>query len=327
MNESQIRQNLVGVLQRWIGRNESNGGHKEIIDIYNSHTPLARGYKVSYKDEWCATCASAAAIVVNLTDIIPTECSCNKMIELFKNLNSWQENDSYVPKPGDYIFYDWDDKGDGDNTGRVEHVGVVETVAGSTITVIEGNKKEAVARRNLKVNGKYIRGYGVPKYESKATETTEDDKKEEVIVTGELKVGDVVIFTGNKHYSSSYPGARASSCRSGKAMITAISKGKAHPYHLKYISDGGSNVYGWVDIKDIKGATSTTSEIKVGDIVTYSGTIHYTSCYSGANGKDCKGGKAKVTDIKNGKMHPYHLVHSEKGCTVYGWVDADKVTK
>jgi lysozyme len=86
------------------------------------------------------------------------------MIELFKKLGEWIENDAYVPKPGDIIFYDWQDSGSGDNTGWPDHVGIVEAVSGSTITVIEGNKSDSVSRRTLQVGGKYIRGYGVPKY-------------------------------------------------------------------------------------------------------------------------------------------------------------------
>ena len=73
---------------------------------------------------------------------------------------------AYVPKPGDVIFYDWQDSGSGDNTGWPDHVGIVEAVSGSTITVIEGNKSDSVSRRTLQVNGKCIRGYGVPKYSS-----------------------------------------------------------------------------------------------------------------------------------------------------------------
>lgn len=77
--------------------------------------------------------------------------------------------------------------------------------------------------------------------------------------------------------------------------------------------------------KTSKGKDSTS--IKVGDTVTYRGTVHYTSSYANAKSKICKGGTAKVTAVSKGKPHPYHLVHTGKGCTVYGWVDADKVTK
>ena len=64
---------------------------------------------MKYTDAWCSTFASAVAIAAGLTDIIPTECGCEKHIALFKKLGAWVENDAYVPKPGDYIFYDWQD--------------------------------------------------------------------------------------------------------------------------------------------------------------------------------------------------------------------------
>ena len=156
---------VVKQAQSWIGRNEANGTHKHIIDVYNSHRPLARGYKVKYSDSWCATFVSAVAIRLGYTDIIPTECSCQKMIDLFKKAGTWSESDTRTPKPGDVIFYDWDDSGKGDNKGWSDHVGIVEKVAWGKITVIEGNYSNAVKRRNLAVGGKYIRGYGVPSYD------------------------------------------------------------------------------------------------------------------------------------------------------------------
>lgn len=156
---------VVKLMQSWIGKSEADKTHQEIIDIYNNHRPLARGYKVKYTDAWCATAVSAASIKLGYTDIIPTECGCGEMINLFKKIGCWVEDDSRVPNPGDIIFYDWDDNGVGDNKGYPEHVGVVEIVKDGTITVIEGNYNDSVKRRNLKVNGKNIRGYGVPKYD------------------------------------------------------------------------------------------------------------------------------------------------------------------
>lgn len=169
---------VVKQAKAWLGKKESNGSHREIIDVYNSHKPLARGYKVKYTDEWCSTFVSAVSIKLGYTDIIPTECGCGKHIELFKKLGSWVENENRTPKAGDIIFYDWDDNGSGDNKGGSDHVGIVEKVSNGTITVIEGNKGEAVARRTLKVNGKYIRGYGVPKYDKEKTTTTTSKETE-----------------------------------------------------------------------------------------------------------------------------------------------------
>ena len=155
---------LIAQAQSWIGCKESDGSHKKIIDVYNSHKPLARGYAVKYTDAWCATFVSACAIKTGMTDIIPTECGCSNMVKLFQDLGEWNESDSRTPNQGDIIFYDWDDTGSGDNKGNPDHVGIVEKVSGSTITVIEGNKNNAVGRRTIQVNGRYIRGHGVPKY-------------------------------------------------------------------------------------------------------------------------------------------------------------------
>lgn len=61
-----------------------------------------------------------------------------------------------------------------------------------------------------------------------------------------IKVGDVVNFTGTKHYVSSNS-SNGKTCKPGKARVTALaSKGK-HPVHLVAVTGGGSNVYGWVD--------------------------------------------------------------------------------
>lgn len=163
---------VVAQAKSWIGRKESNGTHKEIIDIYNTHKPHPRGYKMTYEAPWCATTVSAIAIKLGYTDIIPVECSCSKMIELAKKMGSWVESDGRTPKPGDIIMYDWDDNGKGDNTGSPDHVGIVEKVVNTKITVIEGNYSNAVKRRYLEVNGKYIRGYIVPKYDAEPKKTS-----------------------------------------------------------------------------------------------------------------------------------------------------------
>lgn len=155
---------IVKQAKAWLGKKESDGSHKVIIDTYNAHKPLARGYSVKYTDAWCATFVSAVAIKCGATAIIPTECSCEKMIALLKKLGSWQELDSYRAKAGDLIFYDWEDSGKGDTVGAANHIGIVEAVEGSTITVIEGNYDNAVKRRRIAVNSRYIRGFGVPKY-------------------------------------------------------------------------------------------------------------------------------------------------------------------
>lgn len=171
MTEKQLRQKVVSTIEGWIGCKESDGSHKKVLDVYNSHKPLPRGVKMLTSYAWCAATVSAAFIKAGLTDIGFVECSCSKMIELYKAKGRWKEDDSYVPQPGDLVMYDWDDNGAGDCTGAPEHVGMVVSVANKVIRVIEGNKNDAVEYRNLSVNGRYIRGYCLPDYASKATRT------------------------------------------------------------------------------------------------------------------------------------------------------------
>ena len=168
MTEQELRNKVVQTARGYLGSKEADGSHRKIIDGYNAHKPLARGYLVKYTDAWCATFVSFVGIVCGLTDIMPTECGCGAMIELYKKKGRWQENDAYRPQPADIIMYDWDDNGAGDCTGYPEHVGLVEAVDGNTITVIEGNMSDKVGERKLQVNGRYIRGYCLPDYAGKA---------------------------------------------------------------------------------------------------------------------------------------------------------------
>jgi N-acetylmuramoyl-L-alanine amidase CwlA len=139
------------------------------------------------------------------------------------------------------------------------------------------------------------------------------------------KTGDIVEFKGTKHYTSS-GAASGASCKPGKAKITNVDEKAKHPYHLVNIAGGGSTVYGWVDEADITGKTTATTPTKKeptkGDIVNFKGTKQYLSSTSGLAVK-CKPGKAKITNIKKGSKHPYHLIRvSGGGSTVYGWVNA-----
>ena len=202
MTEQELRSKVVNNAVAWLGCRESDGSHKKIIDVYNGHRPLARSYRVKYTDAWCATYVSAVAIASGVTDILPTECSCAKMIELFKKLGAWVEADDYTPKPGDVCFYDWEDNGQGDNAGHADHVGLVERIQGQKIYVIEGNYSNAVKRRTITLDGKYIRGYGVPDYAGKVgataapapaapttTTQTSTKKDDEAVVFPVLKKG------------------------------------------------------------------------------------------------------------------------------------------
>jgi LysM repeat protein len=69
-----------------------------------------------------------------------------------------------------------------------------------------------------------------------------------------------------------------------------------------------------------------TLAYKAGDLVQFTGCLHYTSSQKSGVAKGCKAGVAKVTAIAKGNPHPYHLVAvAGKGSTVYGWVNAGDI--
>lgn len=175
------RNEVVSLAHSWIGKNEKDGTHKSIIDIYNGYGKLPRGVKMTYTASWCACTWSSLAIALGYTDIMPIEVSCGELIKKAIDMGIWVEDDSYVPKPADAILYDWDDKGVGDNTGWPDHIGVVEEVKNGKIKVIEGNKNDAVGERTIPVNGKFIRGFITPKYdEEEQTEKKDNTPQKEL---------------------------------------------------------------------------------------------------------------------------------------------------
>ena len=166
--EAALRTRFVETAESWLGAKEADGSHEPIIDQYNSHEPLAVGYVVQYTDSWCSTFASSVAIQCGLTDIIPTECGCERHIGLFQSIGRWEEDDNAIPLPGDLIFYDWDETKPGDATGWADHVGIVVGTKWPFVKVIEGNKDDSVSYRILLLGDIQIRGYGKPDYANAA---------------------------------------------------------------------------------------------------------------------------------------------------------------
>ena len=109
-------------------------------------------------------------------------------LEAAKKMGCWQENDAYVPSPGDAILYDWQDNGIGDNTGNPDHVGtVIEIHKESGYMVIEeGNYSNAVKKRTLSINGKFIRGFITPKYDDNTVAAPGLSKDKDIKPTKEM---------------------------------------------------------------------------------------------------------------------------------------------
>lgn len=163
MDEQKMRTAFAASAGFWLGAHQGDERHKQIVDIYNTIKPLPRGYTVKYTDAWCATFVSAVANNFGMEDLFPYECSCYYMVMKLIKMGRWIERDDFVPSTGDLIFYDWKDSvifENTDNVGVPGHVGIVESVIDGKITAIEGNKSNSVGKREVPVNGRYIRGFG-----------------------------------------------------------------------------------------------------------------------------------------------------------------------
>ena len=71
-------------------------------------------------------------------------------------------------------------------------------------------------------------------------------------------------------------------------------------------------------------AQAKSAPVKVGDVLYFSGTRHYTASTSD-QGYSTRPGWGKVTQINLKGKHPYHLIHTDGGTNLYGWVDAADV--
>lgn len=165
MTENQLRQKVADIINAWVGATKGSAKHLEILEIYNNHKPLARGYKMQVKDAYCAATASAAYIKAGIAEYTGTECGVEKFTVVAKNKGIWVENDAHTPKIGDACVYDWDDTGKGDCTGAGDHIGIVTQAGTSSFVVTEGNMSGGkVGKRTMAINGKYIRGFICPDF-------------------------------------------------------------------------------------------------------------------------------------------------------------------
>jgi hypothetical protein len=122
--------------------------------------PYWSWYGFGSRVEWCATFASWCANECGYIDagIIPRFAACQSQgIAWFTERGLYQDS-SYVPVPGDIIFFDWG------NDGVSDHVGIVEYVEGETVHTVEGNTSDSVARRSYRLDSNSICGYGTPLY-------------------------------------------------------------------------------------------------------------------------------------------------------------------
>ncbi len=106
---------------------------------------------------WCAMfvswCANESGIN---TSMMPKYASCNTGMTTFKNMGRFNYSStyggSYTPKAGDIFFT-------GTSKTNSSHTGIVVSVSGTTMTIIDGNHSDKVCKRTMQTTNSSLIGF------------------------------------------------------------------------------------------------------------------------------------------------------------------------
>ena len=151
VTESEARNAYLVALLSLVGIKEGSTQHVALLNDYNQITPLPRGHKAVKSDSWCAITVAGQGWKLGYRKW-PWECSCTLIREEAKRRGIWRSGWESMPKLGDWIIYNWDQK------GGAEHIGVVCAIIGNAVWVVEGNYDNAVKIRRIYVGDARVEG-------------------------------------------------------------------------------------------------------------------------------------------------------------------------
>lgn len=146
---------MIAQMERWLGTGEPN----VIQSWYRSRNGSA--YNGNFA--WCNATITRAAVdsgnydaVCHGTDYAYTVAHAAR----FRALGEWHVGAKGIRR-GDIVFFDWAGTND---LAKIDHVGIVTSVSGSTVYTVEGNIGNVCARKVR--NESTIAGYGRPAYKT-----------------------------------------------------------------------------------------------------------------------------------------------------------------
>lgn len=148
---------IIETAKSYLGTREGSEAHEEIISLYN-RARYSDAYQMTMNDPWCCAFVVAMFEANGMSDIIPGYAACDQMISIFTKWGRYYSRSVRAVNKGDIVFYDWN----GDLSA--DHVGIVVQNQFGDLSVIEGNKSDSVAYRNINSMDRCILGYGVPNY-------------------------------------------------------------------------------------------------------------------------------------------------------------------
>lgn len=213
--------------------------------------------------DWCFVTAFGKEMALQLLEAPLRSCGAGVKYsagyykgDLYKNSGQFYESD---PQPADQIFFG--------TSSAWKHTGLVTKVDGQYVYTAEGNTSDgSVAEKRYKLTNKSILGYGRPDWSivggvvAPGPTQSSTDAEPEAKCKLEFSKGATVGFIGSTHYTNANA-AKGKSCKPGKAKVIGTYPTGKHPYQLKYIAGGGSTVYGWVDVADVKAVVDVDTEL------------------------------------------------------------------
>ena len=121
-----------------------------------NYTKYGKWYGIN-PGAWCAMfvswCANQAGISQTM---LPKYASCDEGMKFFRNNGRFYKSSaykgSYTPKAGDIFFT-------GPSQSDSTHTGIVVSVSGSTMTIIDGNSNDQVRKRTMSLTNSSLLGF------------------------------------------------------------------------------------------------------------------------------------------------------------------------
>lgn len=147
-----LRETMIEIAKSQIGvKEEAPNDVKYNTWFYGRRVCESGPGETSYA--WCvaflAWCADQSGIG---RDIFPKTASVSGLREFFTNQGRYYNKQSYTPQAGDIVFF------------RVSHAGLVVSVDGDQIRVVEGNYSNGVALTTYSLSSSKLTGYASPDY-------------------------------------------------------------------------------------------------------------------------------------------------------------------
>lgn len=146
-----IANELLKTVRKELGYREKSGQHTKY-----GHWYAERVQDPQYKNAaWCDMFIAWAADRAGIGEYVGQFAWTPSHAVWFINQGAWTQR----PEPGALVFFDW--RG-GDSYKGVDHVGIVERVAGKKIHTIEANVDRVWLKRKVRDTDKVV-GYGLPR--------------------------------------------------------------------------------------------------------------------------------------------------------------------